>query len=48
MKAVDARPGVIRGRLVNTKALPERHSKADFEKIEDKSLLEPVRKRADV
>ena len=48
VKAIDARPGVIRGRLVNTQALPERHSKADFETIEDKSLLDPVRKRADV
>ena len=48
VKAIDARPGVIRGRLVNTQALPERHSHADFEKVEDKSLFEPVRKRADV
>lgn len=46
--AIDARPGVIRGRLVNTKALPERHSKADFDAVEDRSLFEPVRKRADV
>jgi len=48
VEEIDARPGVIRGRLVNTKALPERHSKADFDKVEDKSLLGPVRKRADV
>ena len=48
VKAIDARPGAIRGRLVNTKALPERHSAADFDAVEDRSLFEPVRKRADV
>ncbi|WP_137679603.1 glutathione-dependent disulfide-bond oxidoreductase [Aurantiacibacter suaedae] len=48
VKAIDARPGVIRGRLVNTQAMPERHSAADFDKVEDRSLFEPVRKRADV
>ena len=47
VKTLDARPGVIRGRLVNSDALPERHSRDDFETIEDKSLLAPVRKRAD-
>ena len=31
VKEIDARPAVIRGRLVNTKALPERHSAADFD-----------------
>ncbi len=45
---IDARPGVIRGRLVNTKALPERHSAADFDSVEDRSLFDPVRQRADV
>ena len=48
VKAIDARPGAIRGRLVNTQAMPERHSAADFDKVEDRSLLDPVRKRADV
>ena len=48
VKAIDARPGVIRGRLVNTEALPERHSREDFDSVEDKSLFDPVRKRADV
>ncbi|RIV86114.1 glutathione-dependent disulfide-bond oxidoreductase [Aurantiacibacter xanthus] len=48
VKAIDARPGVIRGRLVNTQAMPERHSAADFDKVEDRSLFNPVRKRADV
>ncbi len=48
VQAIDARPGVMRGRLVNTQAMPERHSKADFDKVEDRSLFEPVRKRADV
>ena len=48
VKAIDARPGAIRGRLVNTQAMPERHSAADFDRVEDRSLFEPVRKRADV
>lgn len=48
VRAIDARPGAIRGRLVNTQAMPERHSAADFDKVEDRSLFEPVRKRADV
>jgi GST-like protein len=48
-RAIDARPGAIRGRLVNTQnGLAERHSAADFDTIEDRSLFEPVRKRADV
>src|SRR6478735_4152363 len=46
--AIDARPGAIRGRLVNTQKMAERHSAADFEAVEDRSLFEPVRKRADV
>ena len=48
VKEIDARPAVIRGRLVNTKAMPERHSAADFDAVEDRSLFDPVRKRADV
>jgi len=49
VKAIDARPGAIRGRLVNTQnGLQERHSAADFDTIEDRSLFDPVRKRADV
>lgn len=48
VRAIDARPGAIRGRLVNTRAMPERHSAADFDKVEDRSLFAPVRKRADV
>ncbi len=46
--AIDARLGAIRGRLVNTQAMPERHSAADFDTLEDRSLFDPVRKRADV
>jgi GST-like protein len=47
VKAIDARPGVIRGRLVNTQSgLDERHSAADFDGI-DPELLSPVRKRPD-
>ena len=48
VKAIDARPGAIRGRLVNTQKMAERHSAADFDAVEDRSLFEPVRKRADV
>ncbi|QZH74184.1 MAG: glutathione-dependent disulfide-bond oxidoreductase [Erythrobacter sp.] len=47
VRAIDARPGAIRGRLVNTKALPERHSAADFDAVEDRTLFDPVRTRAD-
>ena len=48
VKAIDARPGAIRGRLVNTQKMGERHSMADFDAVEDRSLFDPVRKRADV
>mgnify|MGYP002778524272 CR=1 FL=1 len=48
VRAIDARPGTIRGRLVNTSALPERHSAADFDAVADRSLFDPVRRRADV
>jgi GST-like protein len=46
-RAIDARPGVIRGRLVNTQSgLSERHSAKDFDTL-DKELFDPVRKRPD-
>ncbi|HEY7807622.1 MAG TPA: glutathione-dependent disulfide-bond oxidoreductase [Croceibacterium sp.] len=46
-RAIDARPGAIRGRLVNTQSgLSERHSAKDFDTL-DKSLFDPVRKRPD-
>ena len=48
VRTIDARPGAIRGRLVNTQAMPERHSAADFDAVEDRTLFDPVRKRADV
>ena len=48
VRQIDLRPGAIRGRLVNTQALPERHSAADFDAVEDRSLFDTVRKRADV
>lgn len=48
VRTIDQRPGAIRGRLVNTQAMPERHSAADFGAVEDRSLFDPVRKRADV
>jgi GST-like protein len=47
VKTIDKRPGAIRGRLVNTQAMAERHSAADFDKIEDRSLFSPVRTRPD-
>jgi GST-like protein len=47
-RAIDARPGAIRGRLVNTQSgLSERHSAMDFDTL-DRALFDPVRKRADV
>lgn len=48
VRAIDARPGAIRGRLVNTQAMAERHSPADFDAVEDRSLFNPVRTRPDV
>ncbi len=48
VRAIDARPGAIRGRLVNSQAMAERHSAKDFDAIEDRSLFDPVRKKADV
>ncbi len=47
VKTIDKRPGAIRGRLVNTQAMAERHSAADFDKVEDRSLFSPVRSRPD-
>ena len=46
VKAIDKRPGAIRGRLVNTGNMPERHSAADFDALDEK-LFNPVRERAD-
>ena len=46
--AIDQRPGAIRGRLVNSQAMSERHSAADFDAVEDRSLFNPVRTRPDV
>jgi GST-like protein len=47
VKAIDARPAAIRGRLVNAQnGLAERHSAKDFDTL-DKALFDPVRKRAD-
>lgn len=45
VKEIDARPAAIRGRLVTTKAMPERHFASDFDKVEDRNLFNPVRKR---
>ncbi len=43
---IDKRPAVLRGRLVNTKHLPERHSAADFDAV-DPALLERIMKKED-
>ena len=43
VRAIDARPAARRGRIVNTKHLPERHSAADFDTVEDQSLLREVK-----
>ena len=47
VKEIDARPAAIRGRMVNSEAMPQRHSAEDFDAVEDRSLFEPVRKRVD-
>ena len=47
VKAIDARPGAIRGRLVSAQGgLDERHSASDFDAL-DPALLAPMRKRVD-
>ncbi len=47
VKAIDARPGAIRGRLVSAAGgLAERHSADDFDTL-DPALLAPVRQRVD-
>lgn len=47
VRQIDQRPGAIRGRIVNTQAMPERHSAADFDAVEDRTLFNPVRTRPD-
>lgn len=47
VRAIDTRPAAIRGRLVNTQAMPERHSVADFDAVADRNLFNPVRSRPD-
>ena len=44
VRTIDARPGAIRGRLVNSQHLAERHSASDFDAL-DQVLFDPVRKR---
>ncbi|MBC7158900.1 MAG: glutathione-dependent disulfide-bond oxidoreductase [Porphyrobacter sp.] len=47
IKAIDARPGAIRGRLVNTPdGLVERHAASDFDRLAP-ALLAPVRQRSE-
>ena len=47
IEAIDARPAVIRGRIVNTKDMKERHSAADFDKVENRDLFSPKRARTE-
>lgn len=47
VRQIDQRPGAIRGRIVNTQAMPERHCAADFDAVEDRTLFNPVRTRPD-
>jgi GST-like protein len=41
---IDQRPAVLRGRIVNTQKMPERHSAADFDEV-DQDLLKRIPKR---
>ncbi len=43
VRALEQRPAVRRGRLVNTARLRERHSAADFATVEDQRVLREVR-----
>lgn len=45
VRALEERPAVRRGRLVNTKNMPERHSAADFDAV-DQALLKKVEWKA--
>lgn len=44
VREIDRRPGAIRGRLVNTQHMAERHSASDFDAL-DRALFDPVRQR---
>jgi GST-like protein len=46
VREIDARPAAIRGRLVNSQLMAERHSAADFDQV-DKEHFNPVRQRPD-
>ena len=47
VRAIDARPAARRGRIVNTAKMRERHSAADFDAVEDQSLLSEVKWKTD-
>jgi len=47
VRALEQRPAVRRGRIVNTARMPERHSAADFDKIDDQSVLREVKWKTD-
>lgn len=47
IEAIDARPAAIRGRIVNTKDMQERHSAEDFDKVENRDLFSPERARTE-
>ena len=43
IRALERRPAVRRGRIVNTARMRERHSAADFDAVEDQSVLREVK-----
>lgn len=47
VRLLEQRPAVRRGRIVNTARLRERHSAADFDTVEDQSVLREVKWRID-
>ena len=47
LRLLEQRPALRRGRLVNTAKMRERHSAADFDAIEDQSLLREVKWKVD-
>lgn len=47
VRALEQRPAVRRGRIVNTAKMRERHSAADFDAVEDRSVLSEVRWKVD-
>ncbi|MGX7952115.1 glutathione-dependent disulfide-bond oxidoreductase [Tsuneonella sp. HG249] len=47
IRALEQRPAVRRGKIVNTSKMRERHEAADFDAVEDQSLLSEVKWKSD-